>query len=112
MGRLAGKRAVVTAAGQGVGAAIARHFVEEGAEVFASDLNPALMSDLNAQRTDKLDVTDDAAVEAYAAEIGDVDVLCNVAGFVHNGTVLDATNEDWDFSFDLYVKSMRQSIGN
>ncbi|SHH46301.1 2-keto-3-deoxy-L-fuconate dehydrogenase [Cognatiyoonia sediminum] len=110
MGPLAGKRAVVTAAGQGIGAAIARRFSEDGAEVFASDLDPVLMSDLNAQRTDKLDVTDDAAVEAYAAKVGDVDVLCNVAGFVHNGTVLDATNEDWDFSFNLNVKSMHRMI--
>ena len=110
MGRLAGKRAVVTAAGQGIGAAIARRFAQEGADVFASDLNPNLLKGLSVAQTDQLDVTNDAAVEEYAKDLGQVDVLCNVAGFVHHGTVLDATNDDWDFSFDLNVKSMHRMI--
>jgi len=110
MKRLEGKRAVVTAAGQGIGAAIARRFVREGAEVWASDIQPDLLSSDTFAGAHKLDVTDSGAVRDYASEVGGIDILCNVAGFVHHGSVLDASEEDWDFSFDLNVKSMHRTI--
>ncbi|WP_373636840.1 SDR family oxidoreductase [Yoonia sp. BS5-3] len=110
MGRLQGKRAVVTAAGQGIGKAIADLFNAEGAHVFASDLNGDLLAGSDFADKQVLDVTDVDAINAYASRVGDVDVLCNIAGFVHHGTVLDASDEDWDFSFDLNVKSMHRMI--
>ncbi|MCG6114436.1 MAG: SDR family oxidoreductase [Mesorhizobium sp.] len=110
-GRLEGRRAVVTAAGQGIGRAIAEAFVAEGARVFVSDVNPALLSGLEGAEAAQLDVTSKAAIEAYAASVGPIDVLVNVAGFVHHGTILDCSEEDWDFSFDLNVKSMHRMIG-
>ncbi len=103
--RLEGKRAVVTAAGQGIGRAIADMFNEEGAEVIATDIDVA---DLPGGRV--LDVTDTNAVHAFAAETGGVDILANVAGFVHHGTVLDCDDAAWDFSFDLNVRSMHRMI--
>ncbi len=109
MDRLAGKIAVVTAAGQGIGRAIADRLAAEGAAVWASDLDPARLSGGYADAR-ALDVTDSAAVAAYAEAVGGIDILCNVAGFVHHGTVLDATEADWDFSFDLNVKSMHRMI--
>lgn len=109
-GRLDGRRAVVTAAGQGIGRAIAEAFVAEGAEVFASDVNPALLEGLAGAETAQLDVTSTEAISAYARQIGSVDVLVNVAGFVHHGTILDCSEDDWDFSFDLNVKSMHRMI--
>jgi 2-keto-3-deoxy-L-fuconate dehydrogenase len=109
-GRLEGRRAVVTAAGQGIGRAIAEAFRDEGAEVFASDLRPELLNDLEGADTAGLDVLSTEAVGDYARRIGAVDVLANVAGFVHHGTVLDCTEADWDFSFDLNVKSMHRMI--
>ena len=109
MGRLEGKRAVVTAAGQGIGRAIADMFAREGAEVVATDLDPDLLDGFSG-RAERLDVRDTDAVNALAADVGGVDVLANVAGFVHHGTVLDCSEEDWDFSFDLNVKSMHRTI--
>jgi 2-keto-3-deoxy-L-fuconate dehydrogenase len=109
-GRLEGRRAVVTAAGQGIGRAIAEAFRDEGAEVFASDLRPELLNDLEGAETAGLDVLSTTAVEDYARRVGAVDVLANVAGFVHHGTVLDCSETDWDFSFDLNVKSMHRMI--
>lgn len=109
-GRLEGRRAVVTAAGQGIGRAIAEAFVAEGAEVFASDINPDLLDDLAGADTARLDVTSGEAIAAYARRVGAIDVLVNVAGFVHHGTILDCSEEDWDFSFDLNVKSMHRTI--
>lgn len=109
-GRLEGKIAVVTAAGQGIGKAIADRFAEEGARVFASDLDAAKLANPAFADARVLDVTDTVAVDAYAARIGAIDVLANVAGFVHHGTVLDCTEDDWDFSFDLNVKSMHRTI--
>ena len=109
-GRLKGKIAVVTAAGQGIGRAIAEAFVAEGATVYASDLARDKLDDLKRAKKAKLDVLSNRAVEAYAAKVGEVDILVNVAGFVHHGTVLDTSDRDWDFSFDLNVKSMHRMI--
>lgn len=109
-GRLEGKIAVVTAAGQGIGRAIADAFAAEGATVWASDLHVDLLNGADFADARMLDVTDTEAVNAYAAEVGAIDVLANVAGFVHHGTVLDCTEDDWDFSFDLNVKSMHRMI--
>ena len=109
-GRLKGKVAVVTAAGQGIGRAIAEAFVAEGATVHASDLDRDKLADLKRAKKAKLDVRSTKAVEAYAEKIGGIDILVNVAGFVHHGTVLDCEEKDWDFSFDLNVKSMHRMI--
>jgi len=108
-GRLAGKVAFVTAAGQGIGRGAALAFAREGARVWASDVNANLLAGLEGKdgiRTRRLDVTDEAAINRVAAEVGPVDVLFNCAGFVHHGTILDCAPEDWDFSFNLNVKSM------
>ncbi len=109
-GRLKGKIAVVTAAGQGIGRAIAEAFVAEGATVYASDVSRDKLDGLARAKKAKLDVLSTRAVEAYAAKIGPVDILVNVAGFVHHGTVLTTSEKDWDFSFDLNVKSMHRTI--
>ena len=108
-GRLAGKTAFITAAGQGIGKGAALAFAREGARVWASDVNPATLREIEGQqgiRTRVLDVTDEAAVGRVAQEVGDIDVLFNCAGYVHHGTILDCTPRDWDFSFNLNVKSM------
>ena len=109
-GRLKGRVAVVTAAGQGIGRAIAEAFVAEGATVHASDIDRARLDGLARARKAKLDVTSTRAVEAYAQKVGGIDILVNVAGWVHHGTVLDCSEKDWDFSFDLNVKSMHRTI--
>ena len=108
-GQLEGKIAVVTAAGQGIGRAIAEAFAAEGATVHASDLDIGKLDGLDAAKA-HLDVTDTEAVEAYAGAVGGIDILANVAGYVHHGTVLDCSEDDWDFSFDLNVKSMHRMI--
>jgi 2-keto-3-deoxy-L-fuconate dehydrogenase len=108
-GQLDGKIAVVTAAGQGIGRAIAEAFAAEGATVHASDLDIGKLDGLDASKA-HLDVTDSEAVNAYAAAVGGIDILANVAGYVHHGTVLDCEERDWDFSFDLNVKSMHRMI--
>jgi 2-keto-3-deoxy-L-fuconate dehydrogenase len=109
-GRLTGKTALVTAAGQGFGRATAIAFADEGATVWATDINEATLATLvegrPGIRARRLDVCDWNAVEIAAREIGTIDVLFNCAGFVHQGTILDCTEKDWDFSFDLNVKSM------
>jgi NAD(P)-dependent dehydrogenase (short-subunit alcohol dehydrogenase family) len=107
-GRLAGKTAFVTAAGQGIGRGAALAFAREGAQVWASDINAQTVSDLEKHgiKTRVLDATDEAAIQKVAKEVGDIDVLFNCAGFVHHGTILDCTPKDWDFSFNLNVKSM------
>jgi len=106
-GRLQGKSALVTAAGQGMGRAAAAAFAREGARVIATDLKPDLLATLPAGVTTRaLDVLDDAAVQACVDELGAVDILFNCAGYVHQGTILDCSIEDWDFSFDLNVRSM------
>ncbi len=107
-GRLAGKTAFLTAAGQGIGRATALSFAAEGATVWATDVNADALATLDhpAIRTRQLDVRDGAAISALAAEIGRVDVLFNCAGFVHNGTILDCDETAWDFSLDLNLSSM------
>lgn len=108
-GRLKGKVAVVTAAGAGIGRAIALAFVAEGAKVYATDLDRALLEGIPRAKKAKLDVLSDRAVERFAAKVGGVDILVNAAGFVHHGTILECDNKAWDFSFDLNVKSMHRT---
>jgi len=108
-GRLAGKTAVLTAAAAGIGRATAEAFQREGARVIATDIDVAGLVGLDAEKR-KLDVRSSEAVEALAREIGAIDVLFNCAGFVHHGSVLDCSDADWDFSFDLNVKSMHRTI--
>ena len=111
--RLAGKTVFLTAAGQGIGRAVALAFVREGARVIATDINAALLESLQAEcgcTTQPLDVTDPTAIQAAAATHGPVDVLFNGAGFVHSGTVLDCTEEEWTFAFDLNVRSQFRTI--
>ena len=106
-GRLAGKKALLSAAAQGIGRASALAFAAEGAEVIATDINAETLQDIagtNGIFVRTLDVTDDDAVAALAADVGAVDILFNVAGFVHHGSVLDCTEAEWDFGFDLNVK--------
>jgi 2-keto-3-deoxy-L-fuconate dehydrogenase len=111
--RLKDKICVVTAAGQGIGAATARAFAREGATVWATDVDTGKLDALAGVagiRTHKLDVLDKAAIGALAAQTGPIDVLFNCAGFVHHGTILDATDEQWQFAFDLNVRSMFWTI--
>ena len=111
--RLQGKTAFITAAGQGIGRAIAEAFVHAGAKVIATDINAALLHALveaTGCRASVLDVTDAAAVRAAAAEAGPVNVLVNVAGFVHAGTVLDCTEAEWAAGFNLNVRSQWLTI--
>jgi len=107
-GRLDGKRALVTAAAQGIGRATALAFAAEGASVLATDIAEAKVADLAEAfvATRRLDVTDPGAIAALADELGPLDILFNCAGFVHHGTILDVLPEDWDFSFELNVRSM------
>lgn len=113
MQRLTGKRALITAAGQGIGRASAERMAAEGAQVIATDVNPALLAEL-AQipgiTAKPLNVLDPTAITALAAEIGTVDILFNCAGVVHNGTILEATEADWDFAFDLNIKAQFRMI--
>ncbi len=109
MDRLKGKTALLTAAAAGIGRATAEAFAAEGARVIATDVNQAALAGLTGE-TRKLDVRATDAAEALAREIGPIDVLFNCAGFVHHGTVLECSDADWDFSFDLNVKSMHRMI--
>jgi 2-keto-3-deoxy-L-fuconate dehydrogenase len=102
--RLAGKRAFITAAGQGIGRAIAAAFQKEGAEVTATDLNSGLFSDADFPSQFSLDVTDKAALQGAITEARP-DILVNCAGFVHAGTIAQATDDEFDFAFRLNVKS-------
>jgi 2-keto-3-deoxy-L-fuconate dehydrogenase len=112
-GRLQGKRALITAAAQGIGRASAEAFVREGAEVIATDINEEKLAELNGIKgikTMRFDVRNAAEIAALPGKVGTVEILFNVAGFVHSGTILDATEEDWDFAFDLNVRSMFRLI--
>ena len=112
-GRLAGKRALVTAAAQGIGEAIARAFAGAGAEVLATDVNAEKLSWLEPVEgigTRLVDVLDDAAVKACVDAAGPFDVLASCAGYVHHGTILDCDEAAWDFSFDLNVKAMYRVV--
>lgn len=107
--RLAGKKILVTAAAQGMGKAIAVGCAAEGATVIATDVNEKVLAELDGAAgitTRRLDVLNDADVRAAAAEIGALNGLMNIAGFVHHGTVLECDDETWDFAFNLNVKSM------
>jgi 2-dehydro-3-deoxy-L-fuconate 4-dehydrogenase len=112
--RLKGKVALVTAAGQGIGRAIAERFIAEGMVVLATDVDDSKLAGLNAAECRKLDVRSTQAVDELANEVarefGALGVLVNCAGYVHQGTVLDCSESDWDFSFDLNVKSMHRTI--
>lgn len=113
LGRLAGKTALITAAGQGIGRATAELFAAEGAQVFASDINDTSLAELqNIQGVTsvKLDVTDAAAVQDFVAGTPPLDVLFNCAGYVAGGSILECDERDWDFSFELNVKSMYRLI--
>ena len=111
--RLKGKRAVVTAAAAGIGRACAIAFAREGATVIATDINEkgiATLAQEGVAETKRLDVRNTADVDAFAKHVGKIDILLNAAGFVHHGTILDCSEEDWDFSFDLNVKSIHRTI--
>ena len=112
--RLKGKRAFVTAGAAGIGRACALAFAREGASVFATDIDEkglAALAEHGMAEVARLDVRDSAAVIAMAKRVGTIDILLNAAGFVHNGTILDCSDADWDFSFDLNAKSMHRTIG-
>ncbi len=113
MDRLKGKRAFLTAAGAGIGRSTAIAFAREGAEVIATDIKPELIADLKDHgiaETASLNVCSTEAVDAIAKKVGPVDILFNCAGFVHHGTVLTTSDEEWDFSFDINAKAMHRTI--
>jgi len=114
-GRLAGKKALVTAAAQGIGRASALAFAAEGASVVATDINLAKLEELKRDGAGKievrrLDVTDTAAIAALAQTLGALDVLFNCAGFVHHGSILDCAEKDWEFTIDVNLRSMYRMI--
>ncbi len=110
--RLAGKKAFVTAAAQGIGRAIAEAFAAAGAEVVATDVNEARLAEIAAPRirTMRLDALHAQDIFFVADSVGPVDILANCAGFVHQGSVLEASEEEWDFAFDLNVRSQFRTI--
>ncbi|HEX8446080.1 MAG TPA: SDR family oxidoreductase [Sphingomonas sp.] len=109
-GRLAGKTAFITAAGQGIGRSTAELFVREGATVWATDINQVALDTLEGCRTLKLDVRNDAAVAAAIGGAGPLDILFNCAGIVASGTILECDPNDWSLSFDVNVHAMYRTI--
>lgn len=111
-GRLAGKTAFITAAAQGIGRATALAYAAEGARVVATDLNEAKLAEIAGEHiaVHRLDATQASDIARVAAAAGPVDVLFNCAGFVHQGTILDATDAEWDFAFALNVRSMFHTV--
>jgi 2-keto-3-deoxy-L-fuconate dehydrogenase len=113
-GKLEGRVALVTSAGQGIGRASAIALAREGARVFATDIREDLFKDISKEHPGitgfGLDVLEQAAVDAALKRTGPIDILFNCSGFVHNGTVLDCEEKDWDFSFDLNVKAHYRMI--
>lgn len=109
-GRLAGKTALVTAAANGIGRAMAEAFVREGAKVWATDIDAANLDGIGAAETRHLDVLKREEIEALGRETGPIDILANAAGYVHAGTIFETSDRDWDFSFDLNVRSMHYTI--
>lgn len=108
-GRLAGKTAFITAAAQGIGRATAETFLAEGARVIATDINMEILSELEGQGDvvlERLDAMNPDDIAAAATRHGAVDILFNCAGFVHNGTLLESTEDDWDLAMNLNAKSM------
>ena len=111
--RLQGKTIVITAAGQGIGRACTLAMAREGAAVWATDLNPALLAayaGVQGIRTAELNVLSTEDVNGFAARTGSIDVLLNCAGYVHQGDIMQTSEDDWDFSMDLNVKSMYRTI--
>jgi len=111
--RLTGKTALVTAAGQGIGKATALALAAEGAQVWATDVNPALLASYGARpgiHTATLNVLDKSAITRVVAELPPLDILFNCAGFVHSGTIAQATDEEWTFAFDLNVRAQFWTI--
>ena len=108
-GRLSGKKCVITAAAQGIGRASAELFIAEGADLVATDRDLDKLAGLKC-RTERLDVTDAAAIEDFARRTGAIDVLFNCAGFVHAGSILEMQDSDLEFAFDLNVKAMIRTI--
>ena len=108
--RLENKNIVVTAAGQGIGRATAIAFSNEGANVYATDINEKTLKSLNKEhqniKVKKLDSTDKSAVEEFSDSLDKIDVLFNAVGFVHHGSILECDEKDWDFSFNVNIKSM------
>jgi 2-keto-3-deoxy-L-fuconate dehydrogenase len=108
--RLAGKTALVTAAGQGIGRATAELFASEGATVLATDINADLLAHIPGCRTRRLDVRDPREIAAAISEAGPIDILFNCAGYVHAGTILDCDESAWNFSWDINVSAMYRII--
>jgi 2-keto-3-deoxy-L-fuconate dehydrogenase len=109
-GRLEGKIALITAAGQGIGRASAELFAAEGARDIATDIDEAALRTVKGCEARKLDARDAAAIAALAEALPPPDILFNCAGFVHAGTILQCDEADWDFSFDLNIKAMYRTI--
>ncbi|WP_298394541.1 SDR family oxidoreductase [Sphingobium sp.] len=110
MGRLSGKTALVTAAGQGIGRATVEAFVREGARVIATDVRAEALAGLDGAEAKALDVTNPAAVQAIAADHPDLNILYNCAGRVHAGTILDCDEDEWAFSNALNVAAQYRMI--